>query len=458
MKKILASAILYYLRFWARLALQMHKPVVIGITGSVGKSSARTAIYAMLKRYFPTKTIEEGNSETGIPLGVLGIHISDFSLISWLKFLILCPFRVNYLKRTKYLVIEMGVDEPYAPKNMEYLLTIVKPDIAVYLNAFTVHSQQFDQTVAAEITGVRRIEQIIKNIAKEKGKIITQSGCKITIYNADNKNVVSVIESFLPSAKNMEFVKYGKDIDNNIYYGPYDIDARGNSFMFKMKSEDLGIDISDYVLPREYQEILAAAILVGKYIGLSSEQIITGLEKGFYLPPGRSSVLTGIKNSIIIDSSYNASRVSVLAFLDLLDLLKKKEKSRPVVFVYGDMRELGEEARHEHEEVAKTIPGVVDYLYCVGLLTKKFVIPQVHVTCNMKHVTMKEVKWFKNSVEVGSYLKDHLPENALVLVKGSQNTIFLEEAIKYILKDKNDEKKLCRQSEFWISEKSRTVS
>jgi UDP-N-acetylmuramyl pentapeptide synthase len=188
--------------------------------------------------------------------------------------------------------------------------------------------------------------------------------------------------------------------------------------------------------------------------------------------------LTGINNAKIIDSSYNASKSAVIAFLEMMRELKKQTK-RPIAFVFGDMRELGDEAKIEHEAVAQKLRGIVDYLYLVGPLTREFVLPHVdlHTTDvalndsdeskkkennttikQNNNSELKEVRWFANAKYAGEYLKDNLPKNSLVLVKGSQNTIFLEETIKYILANKDDVKKLTRQSSFWMKTKNTTLS
>jgi len=125
MKRFLTTNTLSYLRFWAKKALVKHQPTIIGIAGSVGKSSTRNAVEAILKDHFPTISI--GNSETGIPLGILGLKPKTYSKIEWLKLCAAAPANINYLEGTKYLIAEMGIDEPEPPKNMEYLLTILKP-------------------------------------------------------------------------------------------------------------------------------------------------------------------------------------------------------------------------------------------------------------------------------------------------------------------------------------------
>lgn len=436
-------SMLLYLKFFARLSLAINKPTIIGITGSVGKSSARNVIFAVLKDQFKVKMIKEGNSETGIPLGILAISPGSYRLLDWVRILITAPFKVFDLKDIKLLVVEMGVDSPYPPKNMEYLLSIVKPDIAVVLNAYPVHAEQFDPTVPEQLSGQSRIDAITKNIAEEKAKIITLAEPKIGIFNGADENLKKIIVG--RPYKATKLLNFGKREKSDVYFGDYKVDLKKTSFELiipSCSSKKVNIDINGYFLPKKYQEIISAGILVGLSLGLTIPEIKKGLSENFFLPSGRSSFFQGVNDSVIIDSSYNASRAPLFTFIEAVSRLGKQEK-RPFIAILGDMRELGKEARQEHEAVAGLLNEVsVDKLYCVGPLTKKYIIPLV-----------KNSQWFENSVELGQYLKTRLPHRAVVLVKGSQNTIFLEETVKFILKNKKDENKLCRQSSFWKDKK-----
>lgn len=448
MRQKAARFILKYLRFFARNALATHKPIVIGITGSVGKSSVRNVVYGLLSKYYPTKMIEKGNSETGIPLGLLGMSPQSYTPFDWIRMMFLMPFKTGFLSGTKYVVLEMGVDEPDPPKNMEYLLSIVKPTASIFLNVFPVHTQQFDKTVPADIQGEQRIIEVQKQIAKEKGKIITASDCSIAIYNRRNIFVRDEIEHYRASKSNssQQFLAFGNDDECEISYGAHVLRDKSTAFEFWTKRrEKIDLIIQGFLLPKEYREVFAPAIILGQKIGLSRERIAEALSSTFSLPHGRASLFEGVNDSLIIDSSYNASKASVLSLLSFADQFAR-EQQRPLVFIFGDMRELGEEAKLEHETVAEKILQVVDTLYCVGPLTKDYVMPKVEGK-------LKKTQWFSNVWQVSNYIKDAIPKRALVLVKGSQNTIFLEEAIKWILKNKEDSNKLCRQEQFWMQKK-----
>lgn len=460
MRETIYKLVLYYLRLFAKIALFFHKPTVIGITGSVGKTSTHNAIYLMLKDHFPTKMIKKGNSEIGIPLGILGLSVKTNSLLDWLRLLFSTPFRLGYLRKIKYLIAEMGVDEPDPPKNMEYLLTIVKPQICVFLNVHPVHTMQFEKSIPnilenTKLSAKEKMDLILKRIAEEKGKLITKNEiCKTVIFNDDNVYVKDVVNAFKNSStqEDRQFLSFGENAASTVSFADFDINLKGSTFGFQLKENDKKIKLifKNYLMPQVYEETFAATILVGYAVGLTEDQVVKSLVNNYELPEGRSSLFAGIKDSIIIDSSYNASKRPVLAFLSLLEKLKLEEK-RPTVFLFGDMRELGKRAESEHKEVAEHIPGIVDYLYCVGPLTQKYVIPRLERY-------LREVKWFADSRTAGQYLKDHLPEKTLVLVKGSQNTIFLEEAIKFLLKNEEDQKKLCRQDEFWRKKKLKFFS
>ncbi len=454
MKQFLIWPVLLYLRALAVFALALHKPITIGIAGSIGKSSTRNALYAILKDVAPTKAIA-GNSETGIPLGILGITAEDFTIRGWLKMLVKAPLGLLHLRHTEYLIIEMGIDDPYPPKNMGYLLTIVKPDYAISLNISATHTQQFEKTFkekrAKNLKSEDKLTYLLKRIAEEDTKIITESDCKVGIYNADDQYIKQRIDDYLILHRKTTLLSFGKSLRNDISYGGYRATLKGTHYSFLIQSdishEKIDLFLEGYVLPKEYQEVIAAAFLTGYQLGLSIHHMRKAFEDNFSLPKGRSSILPGIKKSVIIDASYNASPSAVAAFLDLSHELKK-QTDRPTAFLFGDMRELGEEAEETHRDIAGKIPRAIEYVYLVGQHTQSYVLPVLK-----RSKKIKEVTWFPDAKAAGDYMKKNLPKEAILLVKGSQNTIFLEEAIKYVLADPDYERFLCRQDRYWKERK-----
>src|SRR3989344_9107367 len=119
------------LAFLARAAVKKYSPLVIGVTGSVGKTSVREAIFAALKKKYRVRTAEKNyNNEIGFPLAILGIPPCGRNVFRWIREL-LGVFVNLYLRRREYpeiLVLEYGIDHP---GDMDYLLSIARPLIAV---------------------------------------------------------------------------------------------------------------------------------------------------------------------------------------------------------------------------------------------------------------------------------------------------------------------------------------
>lgn len=394
MKKSVILLLLNYLRFFARLQLFKIKLLnpklkIVGITGSAGKTSTLLATEAALTPNFRVKTNYGGNSESGIPLNILGFKNPDFSLLSWLKIAILTPLKLltNWKIYDIYL-LEMGIDSAKSPKNMSYLLSIVKPDIGIFLNVTSVHLENFSS---------------LDKIAEEKAKLVNTA--KIAIINKSD-----------PLVK-----KYTKN-KNTLAIMP------------------LKIDIPNFFLPDIYNISLGAALAVAKTINLETSIAINNLKNNFQLPPGRSSILKGLNNSTLIDSSYNSSPLATAEMLNFLSSYPS-----PKIALLGDMRELGAASELAHQNLYKTALKSADQIISVGPETSRYFGPKAK----------KFLYWW----QAADYLKNNLLQNATILVKGSQNTIFLEELVKELiptnkLKHYLSNQLICRQSKYWLKTKA----
>jgi UDP-N-acetylmuramoyl-tripeptide--D-alanyl-D-alanine ligase len=441
MRKFLTQFFLFYIRMFAKLQLFKIRPLVIGITGSAGKTSAMEAIYAILKPQFKVKIGRKANSETGIPLNILDITPTNFSITEWLIILLLCPIKIltNWKKYEVYLV-EMGIDDPKPPKNMEYLLKIVKPNIAVFLNATPMHSEPFDYLVKTTDEN-KRASEITKLIANEKGKIVTTLDSNQTaILNFDQKELVDLI----PSIK-ARLVGFGKSNDSLVRIDGYKLNKNSTEFHYLvgdynlLSEQAIVIKIDSFLLPQHFAYTFAATIAVGISLKLDLKTIKNNLETKFSLPPGRSAIIPGVNDSLIIDSSYNASTKPML---DMLDLLKNIPAKRKIALL-GDMREMGKVAKFEHEKVAFKAVQVCDLVALVGPQMKEFALPVIEKTNTPVH-------WFKNAYQASDYLKKQLKKDDIILIKGSQNTLLLEIAVEKLMANPNlANQLLARRSKFW---------
>lgn len=375
MRAVFYRLILTYLRTLAKLQLRKINPLIIGITGSVGKTSALMAIAAVLKDHYKIKISEKANSESGLPLNILGFKPRNYNLIDWLWTLPLALFKLitNWKKHDVY-VAEMGIDSLYPPKNMEYLLTILQPKIGVFLNVLPVHTENFGS---------------LGNIAKEKGKLI------------------------------LSLPKDGFAVLNTK-------DTRVEKFKKLTKARVI-----------EFQgEATEAAVAIAKIFNINKTRALASLAKNFKPIPGRMSLIPGIKNTTLIDSSYNASRASMLKALDCLAKTGKGKK----IAVLGDMRELGNLAQKEHENIAMVANKIADTIVTIGPLMKQFFIPKTN-----------NLFQFENTYEAADFIKNKLIQGGeTILIKGSQNTLFLEIITETLMREpEKADQLLCRRGKFW---------
>lgn len=398
MKQKISNAFLTYLKLLAKIQLSKirliqsikGKPLkIIGITGSAGKSSTLSALESALSPHFKIKTNSGANSESGIPLDVLGLRMKSFSLSDWTKTALLALIKlISNWKTYQLYLVEMGIDSPNEPKNMTYLLKIIKPDIGVFLNVSSVHIEFFEN---------------IDHIAQEKAKMIEslpQSG--YAILNLED-----------PLVK-----KYGQNTPARI-----------------VPIKPKRIDFPGFIIPSIYDISFGAALSVAQVLKVKPETAAINIINSFKLPPSRTSLFKGINNSTIIDSTYNSSPLAATEMLNFLNTFPS-----PRIAVLGDMRELGKFSKKEHENLYQKAIKNTDILLSVGPQTKKYF--------------GKKAKKFDFWWQAASYLNENVLQNSTILIKGSQNTIFLEELVKSLLQNPSDRKLLCRQSPYWIKTKN----
>ncbi|MBI2309372.1 hypothetical protein HYU89_00550 [Candidatus Collierbacteria bacterium] len=465
MKRIFRWPILWWLRFWALFALKKSNPFIVGITGSAGKSSAIDAIAPVLKLKFKNlKVAEKANSESGIPADILGLHFGEsvHPIFDWLRILALAPIQaIKTINNQQSAIsnsfdcylVEMGIDEPTSPKNMGYLLTILKPDIAVILNVLPVHTEQFERSDLV----VRKCLTLIESIAAEKGKLITENqNLQWAILNADQPE----INSLKPKSAGARTLTFGKSPAADVKILNVIPSLSQTEVLLSFKQREYQISLKNMILPEFYGFTLSAAFATGICLGQDPQAIAEKISAGFKLPSGRGWIFPGIKNTAIIDSSYNASRETVIGSLKMLQNIGGNKTK---IAVLGDMRELGSQAKIEHEKIAEVAVKTADKIVLVGPLMKQYALPIIKQS-------KLPVEWFLTAGEAAKFLlagssrgarsgsarqisiiekHEFISGGEIILVKGSQNTIFLEIVVETLLENKSDISNLCRRGKFW---------
>lgn len=443
-RQTLVKLVLFYFRILAGLQLRKINPIIIGVGGASGKTSLSGLIFLILKEKYKVRQGMGKNSETGLPLNILGISINNYSTLDWIKAFILAPFKVM-LDWNNYdiYVAEMGIDGPFEPKNMSYLLKILKPQIGVLTNISLEHSQYFD-TLVKDNNPEEREKEILDLTARQESLLVTSLTKQQTaVINADDSqtqkyldkikaNVVSV------SLSNPKADFFARNIETSI-------SSFKVNFYRNRKNYDIKLNIP---LPNHYAYSFLLSIAVCSKLGFSIEEAIKALEKNFSLPPGRMSVFEGIKETLIIDSSYN--NATLMPLLDILEMLKKIAGKRRKVAILGDMRELGTLSQTQHEIIAKKILETSDLAILIGPEMQKFVAPIL----KNNNFTFSDFSTFTNAKdEILKVIKSQ----DLILVKSSQNTLFLERVVEMLLKNVTDKEKLCRRGEFWDKKRQQSL-
>lgn len=416
MKKYYIKTIQWFLSHFARKVILTHNPFVIAVTGSVGKTSTKEAIYQVLHDQFGEEVRKNHgnfNNELGLSLAILGYgHDKNKqpSPLGWIPFLFKAYLTTFEKKYPKYLILEMGVDNP---GDIAYFESLVQPDIAVITSVSGAHLANFKNLKAYQDEKI----SIIKGL-KNGGKVVV---------NFDEKELQNLPfdQLFSYSLNNSKANFFTQDIKYSLSGTEYRICSSGQKIAIKSKL--LG-----------FQSIYSslAAFAVGHALGFQSLEIKKSLEK---IEPvsGRMKLIKGKKNITIIDDTYNANPSSVKAALQVLSGLDYDGRK---VAVLGNMNELGQFEIGAHSDVADFAKDKADLVIFAGPNAEK----QAEIVGGKKSLA------YKNRIELEKKLDDVIKPGDLVLIKASQNKNFFEEITKKImLEPEKASEILVRQSKRW---------
>lgn len=405
----------------ARRRLKKFRGKIIAVTGSVGKTSTKDAIFTVLNTQFKVKSSKKSmNSDFGLLLTILGIDSGFSSATKWSWYLLKGYLHSFTRDHSEILLLEFGVDKP---EDMDFLLSVAKPHIAVFTNVFPAHMEegQFEN---------------LQEVFKEKSKLI--EGLRehgVAILNLDDEMVSGLIRK----RKKSETVTFGKSREADFWASQIKQTMDGMNFV--LHHNNRRYDVQTKVLGEYQVYTILPAIICGALTGLPLENIIEAI-KLYTLPPGRMSIIPAIGETTILDSSYNSSPA---ALEGALRTLKDLGEGKRRVAVLGNMNELGNESRRLHEKIGEAVPECADVLITIGAQAEFIATKALE-----KGMSEKRVHSFKNTLEAVEFFKNNIKKGDLILVKGSQNNVRLERFVKEFMAFPEEAKDLLvRQEDVW---------
>ncbi len=441
MRIFFKKIITYILKIESELVLYKYKPKIVAITGSVGKTSTKDAVYAVLSKIsYVRKSEKSFNSEIGLPLTILGVPNGWNHPFIWLLnilkgfWLFLWPH-----KYPKWLVLEVGIGKP---GDMKATALWLKTDAVIIttIGETPVHIEFFNSR---------------RHLIEEKMELIkTLKKDGFLILNRDDEAVLEMKNK----SKNL-FTTYGFVEGANILASGdsifYNNDGEPEGIVFRIDHEGKSLPVViDGVFGRNHVYASLAALALASALKLNMLEAVEAL-KSYEIPLGRMRLLRGIENSLIIDDTYNSSPSACEAALKTLKEIKCKEPKGRKIAILGDMLELGRNTMEAHKNIGKIAKENADVLVVVGQRAKG--IKEGAIEAGMQEGKSPDSRTgffeFLDSSEAGNFIKTFVRKGDIVLVKGSQG-MRMERTVEAILLDQANKKNLLvRQDAEWLKKK-----
>ncbi len=405
-------------------------------------------IFQTLQRFFPNKIISTSpknfNWEFWLSLSVFEITERSPSILNMIKVCLKALLKSLFWKKHyDAIVLEYWIDNPW---EMDFILKVAHPDIWVFTAIDAVHSEQFGNP---------------QKIASEEIKMALNT--KSLVFLNANDEYAQQLAPRIKVDKLMYKTFDNDKINADIYFDEH-------SFKKWKENADLRSHFDLHIKEQEYKietnlfgkmnyGYIWVALWITETLAYRRKEDLhlknkNKLELMYKLQPGRLSVFDWKYNTLIIDSTYNASPLSVRKTIDTVYTIRNNCFSKSEIWlVLWDMRELWDLTESEHRKLAGYVSQSADQLFLLGKSMNDYLADELEKIWATNNLTVcKTLKELNKTVE--DKLKEKKDKNPVILVfKWSQNTIFLEESVKHFLKNRKDEELLTRQSEFWMEKK-----
>ncbi len=337
-----------------------HDAIVIGVTGSNGKTTLKELIAACLKRQAPTLATQGNlNNEIGMPMMLARIEDSH-----------------------RYAVLEMGANHA---GEIAYLTSLASPDVVVITNAGAAHLEGFGS---------------IDGVARAKGEILqNEKRPQVAVLNADDR----FFDYWTSLVSDVPNISFGFSDSADVRADNISAGATGTNFTLHVADESIAVSLPLVGVHNVRNACAAAA--VAHALDVSPDDIRAGLEDVSPVA-GRLQPVRGVHGATLLDDSYNANPLSVIAAAEFLSALPGESW-----LVLGDMKELGNDAAEMHREVGEAVrTSGVDRLFAYGDLAS-----------SAAEGFGENARWYASLDTLVDELCDSLTANVSVLVKGSRS-------------------------------------
>lgn len=413
MKK-LAKNLLVMILGWQLKRLQKKADIkVVAVAGSVGKTTTKHVIAQFLS---VSTRVHYQTGNYNVPLTVPLVFFNEeipslFNPVAWIKLLYRNEAKIKDFYPYDVVVVELGID---SVGEMDQFANYLQPDVSILTSIAPEHMEFFKDLdeVAAEELKIKDFSQTL-------------------IVGIDD-----IPEFYRPHVA--DATSYGLDDRAD-----YRVLCREDKITIRSPYESIQSTTS--IIGKHIQKSIAAAVAVADILDITVKDKPGKIAK-IKSMPGRMQLLEGRHGSQIIDDTYNnVSQVPMMAALDVLYAWPATSR----IAVLGNMNELGRFSKGAHEQVgAYCDPKKLDLVITIGPDANNYLAKAAKKAgCN--------VISFNSPYEVGNYLRPKLQKGMAILVKGSQNRVYLEEAVKLMLANLSDRTKLVRQTSSWLHKKEK---
>ena len=419
------------LRFLARLYLARFTPVIVAVTGNAGKTTTKEAVAAVLAtRYRVRATGGNLNNELGIPTTIIGeftdrYYRSGGTFGFWLRVLVSGVW--GLLRPAEYpdvLVLEFGADRP---GDIRKLAAFYPPHVAVItqVGEIPVHVEYFASA---------------RELAQEKAALVrvltAQDFC---VLGSDD---LSVLEMRSQTKAHVSTFGFGEGADVRI--------TRLSPRLSGERPLGIGLDLTSggNTMPLTINGTVgagmaraaAAAVAVGRAMDIGLAEAVEALA-AMHPPAGRMRLIEGIRNTVIVDDTYNASPAAMHMAIDTVRDLPASRR----VLVLGDMLELGAHTVQAHQAAGSLAAEVADILVCVGERAR-FIADAAG-----NQMAPERIHRAADSRAAADIVQQLIRPGDLILVKGSQGMRMERVVAEIMAQPERASQLLVRQSARWLA-------